>query len=86
MLSPIRMLPELSRAALWGTTMLRTNLSVCVVCVVVSSRTVGLGHCWTTGRGDLGWGCVALGLETGSLCEYVYGKQDIVVGEYAIIG
>ena len=86
MVSPIRVLPELSRAALWETTMLRTNLSVCAVCVVVSSGIVGLGHCWTMERGDLGWRCVALGLETGSLCDYVYRKQEIVVGEYAIIG
>ena len=52
--SPIRMLPELSRAALWRTTMLRTNLSVCEVCAVVSSGTVGLSYCWTMGRWDDG--------------------------------
>ena len=50
------------------------------------SGTGGLGQCWTMGRWDVVEVCVALGLETGSRCDCVRGKQAIVVWDCGNIG
>ena len=53
---------------------------------MVCSGTGELGQCWTMGRWCVVETCVALGLETGSLCDYILVKHVIVVWDCETIG
>jgi len=60
-------------------------VGMCGMCAGVLWNS-GIGHCWKIRRWDLRWTCVALGLDTGSLCDCVIGEQVIVVRDCATIG